>query len=130
MTRDPAVFWRRLALLAAAALFGVVAVMNLSNLAAILAREEPRRSLRLFLAASSFSLGSIMIALFVLDLRHRVLPLGVALRPAWLIVGLNLVDEYFPSQKALFMVTGCLAVGVGFVAIVHLFLVLRRRATA
>jgi len=127
--REPAVLGRRLALLAAAALFIVIAVMNLSNLPVILAREEPRRSLRLALAASSLSLGSIMITLFGFDLRGRTLPLAVTLRPAWLIVGLNLIDEYIARQHLTLLLTGLLAAAMGVWGGIRMFVLLRRKAS-
>lgn len=129
MGRDPAVLGRRLALLAAAALFIVIAVMNFSNLSVILAREEPRRSLRLALAACSLSLGSIMITLLGFDLRGRTLPLTVTLRPAWLIVGLNLIDEYIARQHPTLLLTGLLATAMGVWGGIRMFVLLRRKVS-
>ena len=128
MACDPGILGRRLALLAAAVLFVVIAVMNLSNLPAILSREEPRRTLRLGLAGSSLSLGSIMVALLVLDIRGRQIPHPAALRPAWLVVGLNLVDESIPHHSAGLLTTGILAGAMGLWGLAGIFLHLRRRA--
>lgn len=124
--RDPKALARRVALVLGAALFLVIAGMNLTNLSTILSREEPRRSLRVFLAAASVSFAMITLALLVRDVRGRGIPLAVVLRPAWLIVGLNLVDMYFATHKGLFMVTGGLAIAVGVWGTALLFRSLRR----
>lgn len=126
MAREPGVLGRRLALLAATVLFVVIAVMNLSNLPTILSREEPRRTLRLGLAGSSLSLGSIMVALLVFDLRGRPTPLPIALRAAWLVVGLNLIDESIPRHSAGLLTTGVLAGAMGLWGVAGIFLHLRR----
>jgi hypothetical protein len=110
--RDPEAAFRRTALVLAILLFSVIAGWNLSNLGAILARAEPHRSLRLAVAASSLSLGTVAVALLVRDLRGGRIPHSIALMPAWLVFGLDLVDSYFFTNDPLSQ-TGVTAVTVG-----------------
>lgn len=130
MERDPQAAFRRTALVLAILLFSVIAGWNLSNLRAILARAEPHRTLRLAVAASSLSLGTVAVALLVRDLRGGRIPHSIALMPAWLVFGLDLVDSYFFTNRILFLVTGLTAVVLGLAGLALLARAFRRRTAA
>ena len=79
----------------------------------VLGWDEPRRSLKLAMAATSFAAGLLVLWLTVRDLRGTSAPVSASLKPAWIVVGLNLLYAYATHAFLPLLVAGLLGVAVG-----------------
>jgi hypothetical protein len=120
---------RRGTILLTAALFLTLAGLNFSHLPLLLAGDEPRRTVRLTMATAALIAGLWSLYLFVRDLRGRGLPLAACLRPAWLVIGLSLVDAFLASGRWSFLFVGLTATAMGLLSTFFLLRQLRMRRT-
>lgn len=104
---------RRAMILLAAGMYLFLAILNFTHLSHLLAQPEPRRSVRIGMASVSALSGLLTLYLWKRDRDGRPLPLSACLKPAWLVVGLSLVDARYASGMAIFLFIGLGAALVG-----------------
>lgn len=93
--------------------FLFLAFHTLWHLDTILGWEEPRRSLKIAMAATSFAAGLLVLWLTIRDFRGTQAPLSGSLRPAWIVVGLNLLYAYATHAFLPLLVAGLIGIAVG-----------------
>lgn len=124
---DPQAPVRRAMLLVAAGMYLFLGALNFTHLAHLLAQPEPRRSVRIGMASASALSGVLTLYLWKRDRDGRPLPLSACLQPAWLVVGLSLVDARYASGMAIFLFIGLGAALVGLWGIASLIRLLLPR---
>lgn len=120
---------RRLALILVAGLYLTLAALNAAHLPVLVALEEPRRSTRFTMAGLSALFGLFALYLLVRDLKGRALPFASAVRPAWLIVGLSLLDAHQATRRLDYLIVGVAAIAMGLVSLAMMIPSFRMKAS-
>lgn len=93
--------------------FLFLGIHTLWHLETVLGWDEPRRSLKLVMAATSLFAGGLVLWLTVRDLRGKAAPVSASLKPAWIVVGLNLLHAHATHAFLPLLVAGFLGLAVG-----------------
>ena len=97
----------------AAALFLFLAGHTVAHLDVILGWDVPRRITKLAMGGLSLGAGIFAAGLLFRDVRGRPVPIGDALKPAWLVVGADLIHAYFQHGLLVFLIPGLGALLMG-----------------
>ena len=125
---DPQAVVRRAVLAVAAGLYLLLALHTAWHIETILDWEPLLSGTKIAAAGISLLAGILTAALLLLDLRGRAAPTFDALKPAWLVVGTDLIHSYYRHDFWWLLIPGVGALVMGVLGSIALFRRLRAGA--
>ena len=124
---DPQAVVRRAVLAVAAVLYLILALHTAWHVETIWDWAPLPRFTKLAASTISLMAGVLTAALLILDLRGRPAPIGDAVKPAWLVVGTDLLFSYVQHGLGWLLVPAGVALLLGLTGTAALFRRLRER---